>query len=220
MDVEQYKSRRQYWSYGVMLGSILLILFFSLDELIGATILRATYFQWGFIISVMLLACIVGVILYWAEQSAIIIVGGFALFVVLSGFIFAARPYWIFGVSYLAGFAVSIGLFCFIPASILAWIGMSVYAVIRGNLREYFYEPLLARSIIIGSLLFASCYTAAMFAKSSGFNVIEHHSSERANRYVVNYIDVSSGLSFQTAEYECNIVSISCKQVINNTGSQ
>jgi hypothetical protein len=189
-----------------------IILFFSTDDLVGAILLRAIYFRYGMIVALILLASLVFIFMKWAGVPLIGKVLGVGLFLIVAS-PFLANQSLVFFVTYFSTFITGIGLICFIPSAIVSWLGIAVYAWSRGWLRDYLTEPLLARVIIIGFLMFTIFYISLRYVQSLDFTLIEHQAVGTENFYSVSKTSISSDINDGIFRYKCNEISIFCHEV-------
>ncbi len=148
----------------------------------------------------------------WAGIPLIGKVIGVGLFlIVVSPFL--ANHSLVFFVTYFSTFVIGIGVIFVIPAAILAWLGIALYAWMRGWLRDYLTEPLLIRVIIIGLVLFSVFYVSLRNIQSLDFTVTEHQRVGEDNFYSVNRTSISSDISSGIVHYKCNALSLFCKEI-------
>ncbi|MBI1282086.1 MAG: hypothetical protein GC179_28425 [Anaerolineaceae bacterium] len=206
------------WRSDLKLGLLTLfccaltIIFFDSDNLLGAVLLQTIYFRYGMIVALVLLASLVFIFMKWIGIPFIGKVLGVVLFIVVAS-PFLANESLVFVVTYFLSFIFGIGAIFFVPAAIVAWIGVAVFACLRGWLSDYLTEPLLVRVIIICSLTLTSFYISFRYIQSLDFAVIEHQQIGADHFYTINKTSLSSGISSNIVHYKCNSISIGCMEV-------
>ena len=195
-----------------ILCSITLIIFFSADDLVGAVLLRAIYFRYGTLLTLVLLASVVWIVMKWANIPLIGKLIGTSAFMLVAG-PFLANPDIMFFAITFSILIVPIGLICFIPAALCAWLAIGIVAWTKGRFRDYLTEPLLIKLIIICPLLLAAYYASFRHVNSLDFTTIEHETIDTQNYYSVSRTSISSDVSSGIVQYKCNAISISCSEI-------
>lgn len=191
---------------------IVLLIFFSADTLFGAVLLRTVYFQYGPLIVVILLGIWCLAVMTWAHipfKALVVVIG---VYLGVAGLLLTSARF-VFLASYLAGALLSFSLVCFIPITFVTWLGIGVIVSLRGYFREFITDALLIRIFISGLLIFTGCYIALRHIDSLDFKVVDYQVVGTENYYSVTFTSISSDTSDDRANYICNSISVSCKEI-------
>ncbi len=187
------------------LTALVIVVFFSLDELLGAIPIKTVYLSIGPLVQLLLVG--VGLALGIGWKSPLL------LFVIVALLPVLYALWENVGISWLVVTLLGIGIFTLLPVVVVASVVIFIIGVIRREWRAMITHPVFTHSVTLLILLATIAYIFIVLFHAFVQRVVSYQALTSHTYYLSEWDILSSDVSAQIRLFECNSLSIDCREI-------